>query len=85
MTERDYFNLKLEALSWLMGFRQDHPDFTFRFAQNKLKLFQGNACILEIKYYLCKRKLIEAGIPAMVTATVRHSFQKMKLFTDSRL
>lgn len=42
MTERDYFNLKLEALSWLMGFRQDHPDFTFRFARRtRTDLFQG--------------------------------------------
>lgn len=42
MTERDYFKLKLEALSWLMDFRQNHPNFTFHFARNKRSLFQGS-------------------------------------------
>ena len=42
MTKRDYFNLKLEALSWLMDFRQNHPAFTFRFATDKRSLFQGS-------------------------------------------
>ena len=42
MTERDYFNLKLEALSWLMSFRQNHPDFTFHFARDTRSLFQGS-------------------------------------------
>ena len=47
MTERDYFKLKLEVLSWLMDFRQNHPAFTFRFAttdeRNKRSLFPGSA------------------------------------------
>lgn len=62
MTERDYFNLKLEALSWLMSFRQNHPDFTFHFARDTRSLFQGSTNPANSKPYFYIEVAERSGI-----------------------